>query len=88
MLKTAQLFDYASKRLALNSVGADLRQQTVQSRVLESLRAFFTKARETTGQGRPPKKLGQAVQAVLTAIARAPELGSVSLAAVWQTPST
>ena len=50
--------------------------------IIFSLRDFFRKARQLQGDGRPVKKLGQAMQVVLTAVSHAPELGAASLAAV------
>ena len=80
--KTAQLFAYASQRLSLTNSAATDKQRANQSAIVESLREFFTSARERTGDGRPPRKLAQCVQVVLAAVARAPELGGVSMAAV------
>ena len=81
--KIRQLFDYASNRLRVNTAPSiSARQLAIQSGVMESLRESFTAARQRTGNGRPPKKLAQALQVVLTWLARAPELGGVSMAAV------
>ena len=81
--KTRSLFEYAAARLHVSvAPTVSKRQLAVQSGVLSALREFFTAAYEKVGKGRPPKKLAQSLQAVLTAIARAPELGGVSMAAV------
>ena len=81
--KTAELIAFASKKLDLNRDDhVDERKQRAVKGIIDSLRQFFVKARGITGGGRPPKKLSQAVQAIVTAIAHAPELGGSSLAAV------
>ena len=81
--KTAELIAFASKKLDLNRDDhVDERKQRAMKGIIDSLREFFVKARGITGGGRPPKKLSQAVQAIVTAIAHAPELGGSSMAAV------
>ena len=61
------------------------RHRSVDERRLaavDSLAEFFRNARAIQGDGRPQHKLGQAMQAVQTAISHAPELGAVSLASI------
>ena len=79
--KTAELFTYAAERLRLTG-SVNEKEAAIRSAIVESLRDFFTAARERTGDGRPPRKLAQCVQVILAAVARAPELGGVSMAAV------
>ena len=80
--KTAELFLYAAQRLDVAGSTRDENMVAVQTGIIKSLREFFATARERTGNSRPPRKLAQCVQAVLTAVAHAPELGGVSMAAV------
>lgn len=82
IVKAAQLFDYASQRLQLSVDHVASRQLDVESALIDAIREFFVTARALTGNGRPPEKLAQAVQAVLTVVSRAVELGGVSMAAL------
>ena len=81
--KIRELFDYAANRLnARTTSSISARQLSIQSGVMQALRESFTAAQQRIGRGRPPKKLAQALQVALTWVARAPELGGVSMAAV------
>jgi hypothetical protein len=88
LLKAQQLFEYGAVKLGIkpeddDGHGAALNEiQQTRNAIILSLRAFFQKARQLQGDGRPVKKLGQAMQVVLTAVSHAPELGAASLAAV------
>lgn len=80
--KAQQLFQYASKKLTTVATAEEQKLTKVHNAIVESLRAWFTKAREVQGNGRPSNKLRKALQAVITAISTAPELGAVSMASV------
>ena len=85
VLKARQLFDYANEKLSIATAASsqdERRLAETDAAIVASLCEFFGKAYEKQGNGRPIKKLAQGMQSVLTAIAHAPELGSISLARV------
>ena len=71
LLKARQLFDYAAKKITPNDNADERRLANTHNAIVTALRAWCTKACEVQGNGRPVKKLAQAMQVVLTAIASA-----------------
>jgi hypothetical protein len=81
-MKARQLLSYAQRKFGVHTEVADQRLVSVNTAIVAALAEWMDRVRAEIGDGRPCNKIRQAFQAVLTAIARAPELASVSMSAV------